>query len=208
MKVLLADDHVLFREGLRMVLEHLVGGDLEIIEAGNFGQALTSARQNPDFDLALVDLFMPEMDGGAGVQALKRLMPNLAIVVLSASEDSRDVARVMEAGAQGYIAKSSGSDILMDGIRRVLDGARVILPEHITPEAGETGGAIRPPLTPRQVDVLLMLAKGKSNKEIARELNLAEITVKLHVTAILKALEVDNRTQAAIAATRYGIGAY
>ncbi len=208
MKVLLADDHVLFREGLRMVLEHLVGEGLSVTEAGDFAQAITVARAEPAFDLALVDLFMPGMDGAAGVQALRKLIPDATIIVLSASEDPRDVARALDAGARGYIAKSSGSQALMAGIESAIENGQVVVPAHLMPAPGdlakETGSGI-PQLTPRQIDVLTMVAKGKSNKEIARELNLAEITVKLHVTAILKTLGCENRTQAAILAQKMGI---
>ncbi len=205
MKVLLADDHALFREGVRLVLENLVAGDLDIVEADGFLQALAAVRQDPGIEIALVDLNMPGMDGFSGIAALKRVAPDLHLVVVSASEDPQDVRRALDAGAAGYIGKSSPSAAMIDGIRSVLAGDTFVAPAMNLPPSvplagrGGPGGA---QLTPRQRDVLAMLRQGKSNKEIARDLDLAEITVKLHVTAILRTLGVENRTQAAILAAK------
>ncbi|MCR6631719.1 MAG: response regulator transcription factor [Magnetospirillum sp.] len=210
MKVLLADDHALFREGVRLVLESLVDGPLEVVEASDFIQALSAARAEGDVDVALVDLNMPGMDGFSGIEALKRSSPNLHLVVVSASEQPSDVRRALDAGAHGYISKSSPSAAMLEAIRLVLSGETFISPGLEVPDGhGTMGGgdaeAIRQSLTPRQRDVLAMLRQGKSNKEIARDLDLAEITVKLHVTAILRALGVENRTQAAILAAKIGL---
>ncbi len=203
MKVLLADDHVLFREGVRLVLEGLVTEAFEVIEADDYPQALAAVRQDPDIEIGLVDLNMPGMDGFSGIAALKRAMPDLHLVVISASEDPQDIRRALDAGASGYVSKSCSSGAMIDSIRSVLAGETFIAPAIELPpaklSAGESGVA---QLTPRQRDVLAMLRQGKSNKEIARDLDLAEITVKLHVTAILRTLGVENRTQAAIAAAK------
>lgn len=209
MKVLLADDHALFREGVRLVLESLVPNPMEVIEASDFVQALAAIRGGAEFDIGLVDLSMPGMDGFDGIAAIRRAAPNLYLVVVSASEDPRDVRRALDSGAHGYIAKSSSSAAMMEGIRSVLEGETFISPaialpdSDASPPAGDAE-AFKAMLTPRQRDVLAMLRQGKSNKEIARDLNLAEITVKLHVTAILRSLGVDNRTQAAILAAKMG----
>lgn len=209
MKVLLADDHALFREGVRLVLENLVDGPLHVVEASDFVQALAALRAEADVDVGLVDLNMPGMDGFSGIEALKRTAPDLHLVVVSGSQDPQDIRRALAAGAQGYITKASGSAAMLEAIRVVLSGEMFLSPGLDVPEAG--GGAlgnaeeIKRVLTPRQRDVLAMLRQGKSNKEIARDLNLAEITVKLHVTAILRALDVENRTQAAILAGRMGL---
>lgn len=208
MKVLLADDHALFREGIRLVLESLVDDALEVIEAGDFSQALAALRGAADVDIGLVDLTMPGMDGFSAIQLIRRTAPDLFLVVVSASEDPRDIRRALDAGAHGYITKSSSSAAMLDGIRSVLDGETFVSPNVTLPErdAGEGGPAsVDGVLTPRQKDVLAMLRQGKSNKEIARDLSLAEITVKLHVTAILRALGVENRTQAAILAAKMGL---
>ncbi|OAN42917.1 DNA-binding response regulator [Paramagnetospirillum marisnigri] len=211
MKVLLADDHALFREGVRMVLENLAEGPLDIIEASDFPQALSHVRADPSIDIALTDLAMPGMDGISAISALRRAAPEVFLVVVSASEDPQMVRRALDAGAHGYICKSAGSASMMKGIRSVLEGDTFVSPHITVPtEAVQTQGEfdadrLRSLLTPRQRDVLGMLRQGKSNKEIARDLNLAEITVKLHVTAILRSLNCENRTQAAILAAKMGL---
>jgi len=207
MRVLLADDHALFREGVRLVLENLVDGPLEVIEAGDFVQAVSSLRAGREFDVGLCDLNMPGMDGFDGIEAICRAAPNMHLVVISASEAPMDVRRALDAGAQGYIAKTSSSSSMLEAIRQVLSGETYLSPKlEVASADGGNGGRdqTRNALTPRQRDVLAMLRQGKSNKEIARDLNLAEITVKLHVTAILRALGVENRTQAAILAAKIG----
>jgi DNA-binding NarL/FixJ family response regulator len=210
MKVMLADDHALFREGVRLVLESLVEGPLDVVEASDFIQALAAVRAEGDVDVALVDLSMPGMDGFSGIEAMKRAAPDLHLVVVSASEAPSDVRRALDSGAHGYITKSSPSAAMLEAIRLVLTGETFISPGLEVPEGNGIGTAgdadtLRQVLTPRQRDVLAMLRQGKSNKEIARDLDLAEITVKLHVTAILRALNVENRTQAAILAAKIGL---
>ncbi|MBI3446915.1 MAG: response regulator transcription factor [Magnetospirillum sp.] len=211
MKVLLADDHALFREGVRMVLESMSDESLDILEAGDFGQVLNLVRANTDIDVALVDLSMPGMDGMSAIGAVRRSAPDIYLVVVSASEEPQTVRRALDAGAHGYICKSAGSASMMAGIRSVLEGdtfvsPHIVVPDTLTVMAGDINGEqIRNLLTPRQRDVLAMLRQGKSNKEIARDLNLAEITVKLHVTAILRSLGCENRTQAAILAAKMSV---
>ncbi|TNC95012.1 MAG: Response regulator containing a CheY-like receiver domain and an HTH DNA-binding domain [Stygiobacter sp.] len=207
MRVLLADDHALFREGVRLVLENLVDDLLEVVEAGDFVQAVAALRAGGEFDVGLVDLNMPGMDGFDGIGAVCRAAPNMHLVVISASESPSDVRRALDAGAQGYIAKTSSSSSMLEAIRQVLSGDTYLSPRLEVASANEDAAGrdqARNVLTPRQRDVLAMLRQGKSNKEIARDLNLAEITVKLHVTAILRALGVENRTQAAILAAKIG----
>lgn len=211
MKLLLADDHSLFREGIRMVLESLAGEPLTVVEASDFPQVLARVRASNDIDVALVDLSMPGMDGLSAIGAIRRAAPDLYLVVVSASEDPQVVRRALDAGAHGYISKSAGSAEMMKGIRSVLDGDIFVAPPVSAAEAALAkpgdfdADRLRSQLTPRQRDVLAMLRQGKSNKEVARDLNLAEITVKLHVTAILRSLGCENRTQAAILAARMGL---
>lgn len=211
MKLLLADDHSLFREGIRMVLESLAGEPLTVVEASDFPQVLARVRASNDIDVALVDLAMPGMDGLSAIGAIRRAAPDLYLVVVSASEDPQVVRRALDAGAHGYISKSAGSAEMMKGIRSVLEGDIFVAPpvsaaDIAPPRPGDFDAErLRTLLTPRQRDVLAMLRQGKSNKEVARDLNLAEITVKLHVTAILRSLGCENRTQAAILAAKMGL---
>ncbi len=194
-----------------MVLESLADQPLETLEASDFPQALAHVRAAPDIDIALVDLSMPGMDGISAISTIRRAAPDIYLVVVSASEDPQVVRRALDAGAHGYICKSAGSASMMNGIRSVLEGDTFVSPHITVPEvATQTQGEfdadqLRNLLTPRQRDVLAMLRQGKSNKEIARDLNLAEITVKLHVTAILRSLACENRTQAAILAAKMGM---
>lgn len=192
-----------------MVLENMSSEPLDIVEAGDFNQVLTMIRGGEEFDVALIDLSMPGMDGFSAIGAVRRSAPDIYLVVVSASEEPQTVRKALDAGAHGYICKSAGSASMMEGIRSVLEGDTFVSPHIIVPDApaaGEMDGErLQSLLTPRQRDVLGMLRQGKSNKEIARDLNLAEITVKLHVTAILRSLGCENRTQAAILAAKMGV---
>lgn len=194
-----------------MVLESLVDEPLETLEAADFLQALAFVKADPAIDIALVDLSMPGMDGISAIHSIRRAAPDVYLVVVSASDDPQVVRRSLDAGAHGYICKSAGSASMMKGIRSVLEGDTFVSPHISVPDvATQTLGEfnaerLRSLLTPRQRDVLGMLRLGKSNKEIARDLTLAEITVKLHVTAILRSLGCENRTQAAILAAKMGI---
>jgi len=194
-----------------MVLESLADQPVEALEASDFSQALSVVRGDPTIDVALVDLSMPGMDGFSGIGAIRRAAPDIYLVVISASEDPIAVRKALDSGAHGYICKSSGSAAMMTGIRSVLGGdtfvsPHIVVPDTLAPTEGDFNAErLRTLLTPRQRDVLGMLRQGKSNKEIARDLNLAEITVKLHVTAILRSLGCENRTQAAILAAKMGV---
>jgi DNA-binding NarL/FixJ family response regulator len=199
-KILLTDDHTLFREGMRHVLLQLAD-DVEVIEAGNFGETLERAAATPDIGLVLLDLAMPGKDGFAALDTLSRLYPLLPIVVLSASESPNDMQRALDAGAMGFIPKAATASVMLNALRLVLAGGIYVPPELV----GGRGSPMAPALTPRQVDVLARVVEGKSNKVIAAELGLTVATVKAHITSAFKALNVTNRTQAALAAERLGL---
>jgi DNA-binding NarL/FixJ family response regulator len=203
MKILLADDHVLFREGVRMVLEDLLQDPAEIFEAGDYGEVSAILAEHPDIGIAFLDLWMPGADGLAGVEALRRNFPDLPIVVVSAFEEPRDVRKVLGTGVRGFIGKSMPGQKVVEALAAVARGETFIAPPHAAEfhKAEVVGGLTGHRLTNRQREVLAMLQQGRSNKEIARDLGLAEITVKLHVTAILRAFGADNRTQVAIRAS-------
>jgi DNA-binding NarL/FixJ family response regulator len=213
MKILIADDHELFRDGLRHVLDQL-GGPLTIVEASDFDQALSTVEREKDIDIVLLDLSMPGMSWNDGLQRLKeQLPPTTPVIVLSASDDRRHVLQAVNLGAAGFIPKTSSSRVMLSALKLVLSGG-VYLPPALLENGAQgldgTGGPMASEnavsfLTPRQREVLALLGQGKSNKEIARVLQLAEGTVKLHVTAILKALNVNNRTRAVVAASQLGL---
>jgi DNA-binding NarL/FixJ family response regulator len=212
MKLLVVDDHPLFREGLRSVLDAL-GSDVKVAEARDFSEALAALQPGADFDLILLDLRIPGMDDISGIKQLRDRAPDVPVVVVSALEDRRVVAEAFQHGAIGYIPKTSNSEVMINALKLVLAGGKYL--PSIMAGAYDTGlgtgsgdGARQPDaprLTRRQRDVLALIGHGKSNKEIADTLGLAEGTVKIHVTAILKALKASNRTQAAIAAANMGL---
>ncbi len=219
MKILIADDHDLFREGLRFVLQQL-DASMQIIEAANFPEALEKSRQESNLQVVLLDLAMPGMTWQEGLLALREHLLGVPIVILSASEEQPLVMQAVKLGASGFIPKSSNSKLMLGALRLVLSGGvylpPALLESSITQKSSSvTGGngdinissSKNVLLTSRQREVLTLVGEGKSNKEIARLLDLSEGTVKLHVTAILKALKVNNRTRAVVAASQLGLTA-
>ena len=215
MKVLVVDDHPLIREALRQVLRALAR-DIELLEAGSAPEALAAADKSAGLDLILLDLTLPGRDGLEVLRELRERYPSYPVVVLSASDQSEIVMRALDAGAMGFIPKTSSNEVLLGALRLVLSGG-VYLPAEVlrhSPAPGLVSNSAATAagvgyrdlgLTERQAQVLALVVQGKPNKIICRELNLAEGTVKIHVTAILKALGVTNRTQAVIEVGRLGL---
>jgi DNA-binding NarL/FixJ family response regulator len=205
MKIMLVDDHPLFLEGVRTVLQQL-DDNVSIQTTGSCEEAL--GLINDDIDLVLLDINLPGMSGLEGLQQLRHQAPATPLVVMSASEDRNKVMRAIEQGAKGYIPKSSTSDIILNALQLVLSGG-VYLPmailDTVNSAQTRTTNADGQTLTPRQVDVLKLLAVGHSNKIIANKLDMAENTVRVHVSAILRFLDVSNRTEAGVAAMRLGL---
>lgn len=208
MKVLLADDHPLFREGVKPVLRKLAP-DLMLIEAVDYPTAFAAMADAGDVDLALLDLYMPGMSGIEGVTRFRATFPKIPVVVLSASEQVEDIHRLLFAGALGYVTKSSPSEVILSALRLVLAGG-VYIPPSLLTQPGN-GGAEHDParptaLTSRQIEVLRELAKGQSNKQIAKALEVTEGTVKIHLASIFRILKVNNRTEAVLVAQKMGLG--
>ncbi|MBE9556904.1 MAG: response regulator transcription factor [Proteobacteria bacterium] len=215
MKILVVDDHALFRQGLAMLLKELYP-DSEILEAATSVAALESAGQNPDIRLVLLDL---KLEDGSGFETLEKLsseLANAAVTIVSASEDSRNISRSYKAGAKGYIVKSSTSDVLRHALPLILAG-EIYIPSHAMslltgggsggnePTSSHTGVAGAPSLTPRQQEILLLMAQGLQNRDIASSLGMLEGTVKVHVKSILQKLGVNNRTHAVVTGIRLGL---
>ena len=212
LRLLVVDDHPLFRVGLWHLLNQLAD-ELQMVEASDVSQALEHLSQDEPYDLVLVDLLMPGMKGFDSLKRICQATPGSPVVVVSVKERAEDVRQAIEAGAMGYIPKSSSPEVLVHALELVLSGG-VYLPPHLlgASEAAVsdwTADKSREPmpakgalarLTPRQRQVLALLAEGKPNKAIASELGLAAGTVKIHVSSIFKALNVNNRTLAVIAA--------
>ena len=209
MTVLVVDDHPLFRDGLKLVLQQLADGTRVVTES-DATRGLEAAQSIDDLDLVLLDLGMPGMDGFTAVERFAQVVPGVPVVIVSAHEEPAQVRRAIALGASGYIPKSTPAATLLDALRLVLGGGvyvppllvRAVRPQATGGAAGAAESASPEDLTQRQVDVLALLAQGKSNKAIARELDLSEKTVKAHVTAVFRALGVINRTQAALEARK------
>jgi two-component system nitrate/nitrite response regulator NarL len=206
MKVLIVDDHPVFRAGLTSLLEQSHPG-ATVLQAPDAREALALVDGHPDLDVVVLDLIMPGFAGPAAIAAFGQARPDLPVIVLSSSEKPADVREALASGALGYVAKSAGERTLISAIGMVL-GGELYLPPFMLDDPGAPpvryaaprDDPATPLLTERQKDVLQLLGRGASNKEIARTLDLSEKTVKAHVTAVLTRLNVANRTQAAVAA--------
>jgi len=203
MKVLLVDDHVLIRDALRGVLRELTE-DATVLEASDCSQAMRLIEAHPDLHLILLDLNLPDRDGFTVLADLRRRFATISLVVLSAFHDRENIVRALDLGALGFIPKSAPRDVMVNALRLVFAGGIYIPPEAIgraEPKQQPRGRTASPAdfgFTGRQMEVLALMMQGKSNKAISRILDVAEPTVKHHVTAILKTLNVANRTEAVV----------
>jgi DNA-binding NarL/FixJ family response regulator len=199
MNILIVDDHPLFRAGFHGVLEqsHLDAG---ITSVATLNEALEQLANDPEIALVVLDLHLRDSEGFAALRSIGEKFPTTACVIISGDEQEGLAHHAVAAGASGFIPKSFTADEMLAAIESVLDG-NVFVPADASRRPTVAPGT----LTLRQLEVVSMLGRGFSNKEIARELDLAERTVKAHVTAVLEALQVKNRTQAVIAAQRQGL---
>lgn len=204
MKILICDDHALFRAGLGLVLRELEEST-ELIDAASAEETFRLVDAHADLDLVLLDLNMPGMDGLAALETLRSRHPTLPVVMVSGSERHADVRAAIDRGAAGFIPKSSHAPVLLAALRLVLSGGVYIPPlmlaataaaERPAPGATAARRARAGALTPRQLEVLQLMAAGRTNREICDALGIAEGTVKAHVATILDALGVANRTEA------------
>lgn len=220
MKVLLIDDHDLFRDGTQLVLANL-DSDINILSANSYESAKPLMDENPDLDLILLDLGLPGLNDVDALKAVRTQLPSTPVVVLSGNHDGAKVQEILNLGAQGYIPKSTSADVLIRSLKLVLSGG-IYIPPEILSQLGQVtnrrandntesssytrraSDKIESPLTPRQDEVLGKLVHGYSNKEIGRLLDMAESTVRVHIAAILKELNVSNRTRAAHVAVQKG----
>jgi len=223
MKVLLIDDHPLILQALQTVIQSL-GNDTTVVGAGSARAAREALRADADFDLVLLDLQLGDADGFDVLAEFRRTYPALPVVVVSASDRHSDVIKSIDLGAMGFVPKRASNDTLFEALNMVMSGGIYIPPmtlgsepSAIKPEGDTVPSVLRVVreqsqeyqtpaaplaeigLTPRQTDVLALLLKGLPNKLIARELGLSVETVKDHVAAVLRALNVSSRTQAVLA---------
>lgn len=217
-KILIADDHPLFREAITNVIEKSFPG-CETIETEDLDTALSITQDNDELDLILLDLNMPGMNGLNGLITLRNEAPTIPVVIVSAEEDKQIVLQAITYGAVGFITKSSPREQMTEALTQILAG-NVYLPSDIirstqpdNRRASRKDDNQIPPellssLTRRQLLVLERMSKGESNKQIAYNLNIAETTVKAHVSAILRKLNVHNRIQAVLSAGNIDFGEY
>jgi DNA-binding NarL/FixJ family response regulator len=205
MKVLVIDDHTLVRDALRGVLTELLDGVI-VLEASDCGQATRLIEEHADLRLILLDLNLPDRDGFAFLAELRERHAPISLVVLSGFHDRDNVIRALDLGALGFIPKTSEREVMMSALRLVLAGGIYIPPQALAADRPAQSAAPARPVSPselgltgRQMEVVALMMRGKSNKAISRILDVAEPTVKHHVTAILKALKVTNRTEAVLA---------
>lgn len=208
MKILLIDDHALFRDGILLMLEGLPM-PVETLEASSYEAAKNIMDESSDINLVLLDLDLPGVSFFDALHAIHQQLPDSPIVILSGTEDYQVVEQALRSGARGYIPKSSPAKTMLNALQLVMSGdtyvPTAILQNKIIDvgmkaiDKANTETKAEPAehkLTPRQHDVLIHLAEGKSNKEIGKALYLTESTVRAHVAAILKTFDVSNRTQA------------
>jgi two-component system NarL family response regulator len=199
-RILIADDHFVVRMGLAAVIT--TQSDMQVVaEAANGLQAVELFRQHLP-DVTLMDLRMPQMQGVEAITAIRGEFPNGRFIVLTTYDGDEDIYRALQAGARGYLLKDMVGDSLLDAIRAVHSGQRRIPPEVANRLAERM---FRSELSAREMEVLRLIVKGKSNKEIASELGVAEGTVKIHINNILSKLGVSDRTQATTFALQHGI---
>ncbi|HPH06132.1 MAG TPA: response regulator transcription factor [Methylotenera sp.] len=210
-RVLIVDDHTLFRSGIKLLLERQTGFEV-VGEASDGLEGVKRAKQFKP-DVVLLDLHMPTTSGLAAIPLLREEVPQTEIIMLTVSEDAEDLLEALRAGARGYLLKNIETEFLLEAIRRAAAGESVMSPQMAgkladtmrTPQKVKQHDAAPEKLTPREREIIGMLASGASNKEIARNLDLAESTVKIHVQGILRKLNLASRVQAAVYAVEHGM---
>jgi two-component system nitrate/nitrite response regulator NarL len=211
-RVLIVDDHALFRSGVKALLGRQAGIDV-VGEAGDGLEGVKRAKALKP-DVVLLDLHMPGMSGREAVRVIQDEAPASRVLMLTVSEDAEDLLETLKSGAAGYLLKNIDADYLLDSIRRAARGESVMSPQMTgklvtglkSLARGDAGAPDeRERLTPREREILQQLARGASNKEIARALDLAESTVKIHVQHILRKLNLTSRVQAAVYAVEQGL---
>ena len=201
---LIVEDHPLYRDALTHLLRQIFG-ETGVSTASSAEDGLKTAGSAPGLQLILLDPGLPGMKGFEAITAFRHACPTVALIAISASEDRRDAEAALRAGATAFVSKAASTEVVADLVRRVIAG-EVREPLWVTPAGAsvlEVGSGTE--LTPRQLEILVLLCQGHPNKEIGLRLGLAEVTVKMHVSSVFRALGVANRTQAVLEARRLGL---
>lgn len=208
MKVLITDEQSLFRDGLSLRLKQ-INQDINILQSANLVEMQKLLSKEPDIDILILDIDLAELNATEVINKIKTISPQTKIVAISASEDTRNIRKILSNGVKGYIPKKSDSNILSGALKLILDGGTYIplamLENNIDYSKNIQQHSLKKNLTNRQSQVLDLIAQGKSNKQIAYDMGVSEATVKLHINALLRSLKVNNRTQAVITAQKLGL---
>lgn len=225
-KILLIDDHTLFRSGLKSLIQREAESRYEVVAEAADGLEGVKMMAKYSPDIILLDLSMPVMNGKETLQQIMNINPEQVVLMLTVSEDATDLTECMQLGAKGFLLKNIEADFLLESIDKALNGDTVFSPEmtqKLLNQIISTNAALKSPqedsqelnanqvkideLTNREREILAYIAAGESNKQIARSLDVAENTVKVHVQNVLKKLEVNSRVQAAVIAVQFNIQA-
>jgi DNA-binding NarL/FixJ family response regulator len=209
-RVVVVDDQRLFTKGLSGLVDMLEG--VEVVGVAYDGEEAVALCRKEEPDVVLMDISMPKMDGISATREIRSLLPQTAVIILTAHEEDEQVFEGMKAGAQGYLLKDAEPEDLSRAIRTVYAGDTIIAPDLAqkmlnTFESGKSSGSSRlmPPLTERELEVIRALAQGKSDRQIANSLGISEKTVRNHTSNIYRKLHIFDRTQAVIYAIREGV---
>lgn len=214
-RVLIVDDHTLFRSGIKSLLQR--HEEFEVVDEAGDGLEGIKRAKSLQPDIVLLDLHMPGISGKEAVKLIVEEVPGTNVLMLTVSEDAEDLIDTLRAGATGYLLKNIDTEALVDAIRRAANGESVVSPQMtaklVQGVRGQQKSAAPPAtvtdlekLSPREREILACLSRGESNKEIARDLDLAESTVKIHIQNIFKKLHLSSRVQAALYAVEHGFG--
>lgn len=212
-RVLIVDDHLLFSSGIKSLLQR--HPEFEVVDVVADGLEGVKRAQSLQPDVVLLDLHMPGVSGREAVRFIAEAAPNTFVLMLTVSEDVEDLVECLQAGAAGYLLKNIETEALVDALRRVARGESVISPQMTTrlvrgyrqqPATEIPAHVEKERLSPREKEILGCLARGETNKEIARQLELSESTVKIHIQNIFKKLGLSSRVQAALYAVEHGYG--
>ena len=212
-RILIVDDHTLLRSGIKLALQRYEGFEV-VGEASDGLEGIKRAKQLKP-DVVLLDLHMPGTSGLEALRVLVEDVPETQVVMLTVSEDAEDLLETLRAGARGYLLKNIDTEFLLESIKRAARGESVMSPQiahkladslRAPPKENVVVADINPgKLSPREREIIVMLAHGASNKEIARVLSLSESTIKIHVQGILRKLNIAKRVQAAVYAVEHGL---